>query len=177
MGCPSRRAARRAAGASEKADTAGPFQLAQGRSKAAAPPSSPAPQAQAPAGEQGIEKQITELQQAVDITPQQQPQFDAFAQAMRQNAQSMDALTQQEQPGTVHNAVEDLRAAAKFCRGRGRRVLKRLLPPLQALYESLSDPQKKTADQVMTAPPAEISRRRPHRVKNASTGVAVIAAG
>jgi periplasmic protein CpxP/Spy len=137
------------------------FRLAQGAPKAGAPKA----QAQQQAPEQGVERQISELRKRLNITPQQQPQFDAFAQAMRQNAQTMEPLAQQQQ-GASHNAVEDLKAAAKFAEAEAD-ALKRLLPPLQALYDSLSDQQKKTADQVLVAsaggdqpPPPPQSKKR-----------------
>src|SRR6476619_6527801 len=68
------------------------FRLAQAAQKA--PPKAQAQQ-QAPQ-EQGIEAQISELKKRLSVTPQQQPQFDAFAQAMRQNAQTMEPLMQQQ---------------------------------------------------------------------------------
>ena len=130
------------AGAGEIAGSA-EFRLAQGGPRAGAPKG----QAQQQAPEQGIEQQITELRKRLNITPQQQPQFDAFAQTMRQNAQTMAALMN-EPENTKRNAVEDLRAAAKYSETEAD-ALKRLLPPLQALYDTLSDQQKKTADQVL----------------------------
>jgi periplasmic protein CpxP/Spy len=122
------------------------FRLAQAAQKA--PPKAQAQQ-QAPQ-EQGIERQIAELKKRLNITPQQQPQFDAFAQAMRQNAQTMEPLLNDQQQSTARNAVEDLKSSAKFAEAEAD-SLKRLLPPLQALYDTLSDPQKKIADQVLAS--------------------------
>jgi protein CpxP len=142
------------AGAGEPAGST-EFRLAQGAPQGApkaGPPQRGAPQAQAPAqqgGNQPIERQITELRKRLNITPQQQPQFDAFAQAMRQNTQSMEAMMQEQQTPN-RSAVDDLKAAAKFAEAEAD-GLKRLLPPLQALYESLSDQQKKAADQVLAS--------------------------
>ena len=97
-------------GVAAAADTASnaEFRLAQAAQK---PP--PKAQAQPAPQEQGIERQIAELKKRLNITPQQQPQFDAFAQAMRQNAQTMEPLMQEQQPGN-RTAVEDLKSAAKF---------------------------------------------------------------
>src|SRR5687767_7475497 len=78
------------AGAGDVAGSA-EFRMAQAAQKA--PPKAQAQQ-QAPQ-EQGIERQISELRKRLNITPQQQPQFDAFAQAMRQNAQTMEPLMQE----------------------------------------------------------------------------------
>src|SRR6188508_916959 len=85
------------------------LRLAQAAQK---PPAKAQAQPQAPQ-EQGVEREISELKKRLNITPQQQPQFDAFAQAMRQNSQTMEPLMQQQQ-GASRNAVEDLKTAAKF---------------------------------------------------------------
>ena len=122
------------------------FRLAQAAQKA--PPKAQAQQ-QAPQ-EQGIERQISELKKRLNITPQQQPQFDGFAQAMRQNAQTMEPLMQEQQQSAKRNAIDDLKDAAKFAEAEAD-ALKRLLTPLQALYDTLSEQQKKTADQVLVA--------------------------
>jgi len=121
------------------------FRLAQAAQK---PPAKAQAQPQAPQ-EQGVEREISELKKRLNITPQQQPQFDAFAQAMRQNSQTMEPLMQQQQ-GASRNAVEDLKTAAKFAEAEAD-ALKRLISPLEALYGSLSDQQKKVADQVLVA--------------------------
>ena len=151
-------------------DAAGGLQLAQGTPQPAPRAGAPqrqAPQAAAPAPAQpgaagpGIDRQIAELHKRLAITPAQQPQFDAFAQAMQQNTQTMNELLQQEQQNPKRNAVDDLRAAAKFAEAEAD-GLKRLLPSLQALYDSLSDQQKRTADQVLgnSGQPAEPKGKR-----------------
>lgn len=122
------------------------FQVAQAtpRSAPAQPPAPPS------AGNQEIERQITDLRRKLNITPGQQPQFDALAQIMRQNAQALDTLAQQEQQNSKPNAVEAVRSGGRFAEAEAE-GLKRLLPPLQALYDSLSEQQKHTADQVFAS--------------------------
>jgi periplasmic protein CpxP/Spy len=122
------------------------FRLAQAAQKA--PPKAQAQQ-QAPQ-EPGVERQIAELKKRLNITPQQQPQFDAFAQVMRQNAQTMEPLIQEQQQSKPSTVVEDMKSAAKFAEAEAE-SLKRLLGPAQALYDSLTDQQKKIADQVMAS--------------------------
>ncbi len=100
-----------------------------------------------------VDRQIADLQKRLAITPAQQPQFDGFAQAVRQNAAAMDTLGQQEQQKTNQNAVEELRSSVAFAQAEAD-GLKRLLPALEALYGSLSDQQKRTADQVFSNAPA-----------------------
>jgi protein CpxP len=140
----------------------GQFQLAQAKS---APQRSPAkaPEA-APAQGGGIDAQIADLQKKLRITPAQQPQFDAFAQVMRQNAQQMDAVMGQQGQNRNRNAVEDLRASAQLAEAEVE-GMKRLLPALQALYDSLADQQKRLADSVLVqpAPDAEPQKAPPKR--------------
>jgi len=102
------------------------------------------------AGNQEIERQITDLRRKLNITPAQQAQFDVLAQVMRQNAEAMSTLAQQQ--NSKPNAVEAVRVAGRFAEAETE-GLKRLLPPLQALYEVLSDQQKRTADQVFASSP------------------------
>ena len=104
----------------------------------------------APAGPQtggNADREIADLKRQLKITPQQEPQFNAFAEAMRSNDQQLDAVMRQQGPGTP-NAVEGLKRAQQLAEAQAN-GLKRLVPPLQALYDSLSDPQKKIADQVL----------------------------
>ena len=120
------------------------FQLAQASQKQGAPQRQAQP-AQPPANP--IDGQIAQLQKRLAITDAQKPQFDAFAQVVRQNAQTIDALVQQEQKA-AHNAVDDLRSSVKIAQEEAD-GLKRLLPAMEALYASLSDQQKRTADQLL----------------------------
>ncbi len=60
---------------------------------------------------------------------------------MQQNAEAVSTLAQREQQNVKPNAVEAVRAAGRFAEAEAE-GLKRLLPPLQAPYESLSDQQK-----------------------------------
>jgi protein CpxP len=133
-------------GAAIAAD-ASQLRLAQG-SPRNAPPGAAAPQ-RAPAGVTGdADRQLDELQKKLAITPAQKPQFDAFAQVVRQNAQSMEAALQQAQQNPTHNALEDLRTAARVTEAQAD-GLKRLVPVFQSLYEALNEQQKRTADQVL----------------------------
>lgn len=142
------------------AQTSTPYQVAQ-----ASPPAGPkagSRQAKQPPADP-VEAQISDLQKRLKITPAQQPQFDAFAQAVRQNTQEMNSLMQQEQQKTARNAVEDLRISVLVAQAEAD-GLKRLLPPLEALYASLSDQQKRTADQLLTnAGPPQQQQQPPRK--------------
>jgi len=132
--------------ASARSDDGAPLQLAQaarqGGAKAAAP---------APAGSE-VDRQIADLKKQLKITPQQEPQFNAFAEVMRSNEQDLDKLMQQGGANRPPNAVEDLKQAQQLAETQAA-GLKRLVPAFQSLYDSLSDQQKKTADQVMGGGP------------------------
>ena len=123
--------------------TGAALQLAQARGPAAGNPPAGAPQG---AGGE-VEQQITELKKQLKITPQQEPQFNAFAEVLRGNAQEADQVMRQAGPGKP-NAVEALKREQQFTETEAN-GLKRLVPALQALYDSLSDQQKKVADRVI----------------------------
>lgn len=130
-GPPARAAALAGAGASAHAfsePAAGPILPAQ----------APAPGAQAP----DVETRLTQLRQRLQITPAQQSRFAAFADVMRANSR-MTPPALSANP----SAVDDLRTAIQGSQEE-LGALQRLLPPLQALYASLSPAQQKIADQV-----------------------------
>ncbi len=104
-------------------------------------------QAQAEAQAPNIEANLSRLHQKLQITPSQQPKFDAFANAMRENARMKPSAA----PANP-SAVDDLRLAIQD-RELEVTALKRLLPAMQALYASLSPAQRKTADQVFRQGP------------------------
>jgi hypothetical protein len=109
----------------------------QGGAKAAAP---------APSGGSEVDRDIADLRKQLKITPQQEAQFNAFADVMRSNAQELD--TQMRQGSQSPNAVETLKQAQQLTETQAA-GLKRLVPALQSLYDTLSDQQKKVADKVI----------------------------
>jgi periplasmic protein CpxP/Spy len=128
----------------------GPVQ-AQAQAPAAQKPGAAAKQA-APAGDP-IEAQLGEIKKRLSITPAQQPQFEQFATIVKQNAQTMEALMQKATTqGAQRNAVEGLRTAASFAQTEADN-LKRLVPALEELYASLSEQQKRAADQLFSSAP------------------------
>ena len=102
------------------------------------PAQAPAPGAQPP----NVETRLTQLHQQLQITPAQQSRFAAFADVMRANSR-MTPPALSANP----SAVDDLRTAIQGSQEE-LGALQRLLPPLQALYASLSPAQQKIADQV-----------------------------
>ena len=93
-----------------------------------------------------VEARIKELHARLHITEAQQQQWDAVAQVIRDNAQSMDAAIAQRSPDAAGmNAVDDLRSYAVIVDAHAD-GLKKFIPVFQALYDSMSDAQKKSAD-------------------------------
>ena len=111
----------------------------QGGAKTAAP---------APSGGSETDRQIADLKKQLKITPQQEPQFNAFAEVMRSNEQDLDKLMQQGSANRQPNAVQERKQAQQLTEAQAA-GLKRLVPALQSLYDTLSDQQKKIADKVI----------------------------
>ena len=133
---------------------------------AGTPPASKSPGGKAkpaPAGPRDeVEQEITELRDRLHITPAQQQQFDGFAEIMRGNARELDELMRQQTQKPNKTAVDDMRFYLQFTEAQAE-GLKRLLPAFQALYDTLTDQQKRAADSVMghAAPPGEQRQGRP----------------
>lgn len=107
--------------------------------------------AQAPAPPApNLEANIAELRQRLAITPAQEPQFNALANVMRENARSMPAAP----PPTTLSAVEGLQLAIQYGQQEVN-GMRRMLPALQALYATLSPTQRQVADQVFRQGPGQ----------------------
>ena len=121
-----------------------------GTSQKAAPHSSHAAMARQPGEtmQSLVERRITDLHGKLHITSQQSQQWDQFAQVMRDNAREMDQVYKQraEKLGSM-SAVDNMQSYAQIEQQRAQDVQK-LVPAFQTLYSSLSDQQKKTADQI-----------------------------
>jgi periplasmic protein CpxP/Spy len=134
-----------------------PLLLAQ--ATPAAPPPSAAP---APAPEPSatptkkrrtptdrVELRIKELHSELKITPEQEPQFDAVAQAMRDDAKGMEDAIAQRREAKSMTAVDDLKAYQAIADAHSQ-GLQKLIPAFQALYDTMSPEQKKNADAVFS---------------------------
>lgn len=154
----------------------------------AAPPPAPAPDQAAPAAPaarpaptpprpmmrpphpaetmQGmVERRITELHQRLHITSEQSDAWGQFAQVMRDNAREAEqAFHDRATRLAAMSAVENLQSYAEIERSRAADVQK-LATAFQQLYGTLSDPQKKTADQVFRTYGERAAERRAEKVK------------
>jgi protein CpxP len=93
-----------------------------------------------------VERRITELRTSLHITPAEQQPFDQFAQVMRDNAKAIDQSYQERAEKLASmSAVDNMQSYSDIEQQRAQQVQK-LVPAFQALYGSLSDQQKRTAD-------------------------------
>ncbi|MBV9783326.1 MAG: Spy/CpxP family protein refolding chaperone [Acidisphaera sp.] len=97
------------------------------------------------------EQQIARLHRELRITPSQSGQWDAFAEVMRENAEHTDSLNEQRMQsiGTM-SAVDGLKSYEQLEEAHAA-DLQKLVPAFQTLYDSFSDAQKKSADQLFRA--------------------------
>jgi hypothetical protein len=95
-----------------------------------------------------VERRIQDLHEKLKITTVQESQWQAFAEVMRDNAQMVDVVLK-ERSEKLHamNAVDDLRSYQKLADAHAD-GLKKLVPAFEALYNTMSKDQKKTADVV-----------------------------
>jgi len=113
-----------------------------------APPNAPPP---APADR--VETRIKSLHDQLKITPAQESQWAAVAQAMRDSANQMQTLVQQRaQKVKTMTAVDDLRSYQAIAQAH-LDGLNKLVPAFETLYASMSDAQKKNADIVFQRRP------------------------
>ena len=113
----------------------------------AAAPAAPAPRPMRPSH---IDGRLAFLKAELKITPAQEPQWDRVAQALRQNDQERREAFEQmranrDQP---HNALQHLEMRARLSAQRAQQT-DRFLAAFRPLYDSLSDVQKKSADDLM----------------------------
>ena len=94
-----------------------------------------------PGAPPNVETSIAQLRQRLQITPAQQPQFEALAAVMRENAQAPAGAA----PASNASAVDALRFAIRS-EQQDLAGMRRLLPALQALYATLSPAQRQAAD-------------------------------
>jgi len=99
-----------------------------------------------PAATESVEARIKDLHKRLHITEAQKPQWDALAQVMRTNAQAMvDLEKQRTADAKSMNAVGVVKSYESVIEAH-EAGMKTFVPAFEALYDSMSDAQKKTAD-------------------------------
>jgi protein CpxP len=98
---------------------------------------------------ESVEQRITQLHAQLKVTPDQESKWNSVAQAMRDNASNMEKLVAEKRAQAPQNmtAVDDLKTYQEFAQAHVD-GLKNLTSAFSSLYSSMSDEQKKNADQV-----------------------------
>jgi periplasmic protein CpxP/Spy len=106
----------------------------------------PATTAPTPSESSRVEARIKELHNRLHITAAQQTQWDNLVQVMRDNANAMYALEKQRgQNASDMTAVDAVKSYQEVIQAH-EAGMEKFLPAFEALYESMSDSQKKVAD-------------------------------
>jgi protein CpxP len=96
----------------------------------------------------GLRPASKDLRAKLHITPAQEPQWDQFAQVMRQNARDMNqAGMNRAQQIPSMNAVQDMKSYQQLAEAHVQR-LQKLIPAFEALYNAMPPQQQQLADQV-----------------------------
>jgi len=96
----------------------------------------------------GVDARIKSLHARLHITAAQEPQWQQVAQAMRDNAASIDKMVRERNAKLrTMTAVENLQTYANIADAHAD-GLKKLVPAFDNLYQSMSAAQKKDADAV-----------------------------
>jgi hypothetical protein len=99
-----------------------------------------------PAGISAVEARIKDLHKRLHITEAQKPQWDNLTQVMRDNARAMvDLEKQRTAEAQSMNAVDVVKSYESVIEAH-EDGMKKFIPPFEALYSTMSDAQKKTAD-------------------------------
>ena len=138
-------------------------QPTQSPAPAASPSAASSPMTSQPVSgksmEERVENHIKQLYAQLHITPDEQSQWDQFAQVMRDNAKDLDVAYQQRAANfDKMNAVENMQSYAQIEQTRAQ-DLQKLVPAFQTVYASLSDEQKQAADRLFRNQAARASQR------------------
>jgi protein CpxP len=98
-----------------------------------------------------VEQRITALHASLQIKPDQEPLWNNVAQAMRENAATMDKLVASNRTTPPQNmtAVDDLKTYQTVAQAHVD-GLKNLTSAFTKLYDAMPDAQKKVADTVFS---------------------------
>ncbi len=97
---------------------------------------------------ESVDQRISRLHSELKITPDEEKKWDDVAQAMRENAASMEKLLQEKHQNRENmTAKDDLKNYQEFAQAHVD-GLKNLRSAFDDLYDAMPDGQKKVADQV-----------------------------
>ncbi len=109
-----------------------------------------APEATRTTAAEYAEAQIKQLQASLKITKAQESSWNDLTALMRENAKDVDALRKERVAtrGTL-NAVERMKFHSEMSESRLNQ-LKKFIPVFETFYNSLSDAQKKSTDEIFS---------------------------
>ena len=94
----------------------------------------------------GVDALIAHLHDKFKILPAQESLFQKLADTMRADAGTMSALAKKRADGaTTRTAVDDLKSYAEISEAHAGGA-KKMIPVFEALYDTMTDAQKKAAD-------------------------------
>jgi len=111
-----------------------------------------------------VEQRINQLHAQLHITPQEQSQWDTFAQTMRQNADNMrSAIDQRASQMDTMDAAQNMRSYAQLAQVHAQ-DMQDMSSAFQALYQTMSPEQRQGADQLFRAHDQRVAvHRRAHQ--------------
>lgn len=93
-----------------------------------------------------VEERIAYLQSQLKITPAQEPQWNTFADVMRENGKTMgDMYRQRSEVAKTQSALDNMQQYVDIAQAHAD-GMKKLVAAFDPLYNSLSPEQKKLAD-------------------------------
>jgi hypothetical protein len=99
-------------------------------------------------GKNGLETRISTLHEQLQITPDQEKKWQAVAKTMRRGAEESRSLVMEKRKDEATlTAVADLNAYAEIADAHAKHA-RHLAKVFATLYDSMSDDQKKIADEV-----------------------------
>ncbi len=97
-----------------------------------------------------VEKHIKDLHVRLKITPAEESQWNAVAETMRENAKELDrAIDKRDATVASATAIDNLNSYADIAQAHANGVRK-LASAFSGLYSTMSDDQKKEADEVFS---------------------------
>ncbi|MEM5439826.1 Spy/CpxP family protein refolding chaperone [Paraburkholderia diazotrophica] len=104
--------------------------------------------------EQRVEERINYLHSQLKITSAQESQWNAFADVMRSNSETMGNLFAQRRANPNMSALDDMKGYAEITQAHADGS-KKLVDAFEPLYTSFSPEQKKLADETFRRQPGE----------------------
>jgi protein CpxP len=106
-----------------------------------------------------VEERIKLLHSDLGITEAQEEQWSKVAEVMRENAARMRTLIQARKAKGPMNAVDDLKSYSEIQDAHAA-GLRNFIPPFEELYASMSDEQKKKADEIFTKVTHKVRKKK-----------------